>query len=374
VHSADHQELALQAARESIVLLKNDRDLLPLSKTLRSIAVIGPNADAPRHQLGDYISEVVTQPIVTVLQGIKQVVSADTRVTFVQGCNIEGAARDEIAAAKAAAAAADVAIVVVGENHRGGLEKGGTNGEGRDAATLELTGLQEELVKAVHAAGKPTVVVLINGRPLATRWIAQHVPALVEAWIPGERGGQAVAEVLFGDVNPSGKLTVTVPRHAGQLPVYYNTKKSKRHWLTSAKERAYVDLEATPLFPFGFGLSYTQFEYRDLQLTKTEISPSEGIEVRFAVKNTGRRAGAEVAQLYIEDVVGSVATPAMELRGFEKIELAPGETKTCTLRLRPDDLALFDANLKRVVEPGQFRVMVGASAADIRLNGEFRVK
>lgn len=374
VHQADHQALALQAAREGIVLLKNEKNLLPLSKQLRSIAVIGPNADAPRHQLGEYISEVVTQPIVTVLQGIKQMVPADTRVTYVKGCNIEGAELDQIAEAKAAAAKADVAIVVIGENHRGGLDKGGTDGEGRDSATLELTGLQEELVKAVQSAGKPTVVVLINGRPLATRWIARHVPALVEAWIPGEKGGQAVAEVLFGDVNPSGKLSVTVPRHAGQLPVYYNMKKSKRHWLDTARERAYVDLEATPLFPFGFGLSYTRFAYQNLQFARTEISPTEGIALSFQVKNTGDRRGQEVVQLYLEDVVSSVATPVKELRGFAKLDLAPGETKTCTFKLTPDDLALFDANLKRVVEPGQFNVMIGASSEDIRLKGKFHVK
>ena len=375
VHSTVHQELALQAARESIVLLKNENNLLPLRKNLRSIAVIGPNANTPRNQLGDYTSEVITQPIVTVLQGIRQAVSPETRVSYVQGCEVQGTGLNQIAKAKAAAAEAEITIVVLGETHRDGLVANtGTDGEGRDSATLELTGLQEELVKAVQSAGKPVVGVLINGRPLATRWIAGNVPALVEAWLPGEKCGQAVAEVLFGDFNPSGKLSVTVPRHAGQLPVYYNMKKSKRHWLKSAGQRAYVDLDASPLFPFGFGLSYTRFEYGDLQLSRAEISPGEGIEVRCQVKNTGDRRGQEVVQLYIEDILSSVATSVKELRGFAKLDLAPGESKTCSFMLTTDDLALYDADLKRVVEPDQFNVMIGSSSEAIHLQGELLVK
>ena len=218
------------------------------------------------------------------------------------------------------------------------------------------------------------MVVLINGRPLAVRWIAEHVPAVVEAWLPGEKGGQAVAEVLFGDVNPSGKLSVTVPRHVGQLPVYYNAKKSKRYWLKQGWGRAYVDMEPTPLWPFGFGLSYTRFEYSGLELSSREISPAQGIEVRLRVKNVGDRPGKETVQLYIDDVVSSVSTPVKQLRGFVKLALDPGETKTCSLKLTPDDLALYDVEMNRVVEPGAFRVMVGSSSEDIRLTGEFQVK
>jgi beta-glucosidase len=373
VHQAAHQELALQAAREAIVLLKNERNVLPLKKTVRAITVIGPNADEPHSQLGDYVPNRIPQHIVTILEGIKQQVSRATQVTWVKGCHVTGTNLNEIARARDAAANADVAVVVVGENAWRTPGQTATDGEGYDAATLELTGLQDELVKAVQATGTPTVVVLINGRPLATRWIAQHVPALVEAWLPGEQGGQAVAEVLFGEVNPSGRLSVTIPRHAGQLPVYYNAKKSKRYWTTQGWGRAYVDLEPTPLYPFGYGLSYTRFEYGDLELSSREITPSQNVEVRLNVKNTGDRAGAEVVQLYLEDVIGSVSTPVKELRGFTKLALQPGETRTCTFKLTPDDLALYDANLRRVVEPGQFRVMVGASAEDIRLHGEFQV-
>ena len=374
VHRPEHQDLALEAAREGIVLLKNDKNLLPLKKTVRSIAVIGPNADDSHSQLGDYVPARIPQHIVTVLEGIRQIVPAGTKVTYVKGCEVVGEGPGEIAKAKEAAANADVAIVVVGESNYWSGNKPSTNGEGRDAATLELTGRQEELVKAVHATGKPTVVVLINGRPLAVRWIAQHVPAIVEAWLPGEKGGRAVAEVLFGDANPSGKLAVTVPRHAGQLPVYYNMKKSKRYWLQHGWGHAYVDLEPTPLYNFGHGLSYTRFEYSGLQLSAQEIGPADGIEVRLQVTNAGDRPGKETVQLYVEDVISSVATPVKQLRGFAKLALKPGEAQTCSFRLGPDDLALYNADMQRVVEPGRFRVMVGSSSADIRLTGEFQVK
>ncbi len=374
VHRREHQDLALEAGREAIVLLKNDHGLLPLKKTLRSIAVIGPNADDSHSQLGDYVPHKILQHLVTVLEGIRQIVPAGTEVTYVKGCEVTGSGPDEIEKAKRAAARADAAVVVVGESNHWGQEKPSTDGEGRDSATLELMGRQEELVKAVEAAGKPTVVVLINGRPLAVRWIAEHAAAIVEAWLPGERGGQAVAEVLFGDVNPSGKLSVTVPRHAGQLPVYYNMKKSKRYWQRFGWGHAYVDLEPTPLYHFGHGLSYTRFEYSGLQLSAKEIGPADGVEVRLQVKNAGGRPGKETVQLYVEEPVSSVSTPVEQLRGFVKLALEPGQSKTCSFKLLADDLALYDVDLKRVVEPGRFRVMVGSSSEDIRLSGEFQVK
>ena len=289
VHQQAHQDVALEAARESLVLLKNERNVLPLRKTLRSVAVIGPNADEPRNQLGDYVPARVPQHVISVLEGIKQTVSPDTKVSYVKGCGVVGTDLNEIAKAKEAAA-------------------------------------------------------------------------------------QAVAEVLFGDINPSGHLSVTVPRHAGQLPVYYNAKKSKRYWVTGGWGRPYVDLDPTPLYPFGHELSYTRFEYGGLELSAREIGAADSVDVRMTVKNTGTRAGAEVVQLYIEDVISSVATPVKELRGFAKVSLQPGETKSCTFKLTPDDLALDDVNLRRVVEPGEFRVMVGASSEDIRLRGEFSVK
>jgi beta-glucosidase len=226
VDSKEHQELALQAAREGIVLLKNENNLLPLDKHIKSIAVIGPNADNERNQLGDYVTSNVLQDIVTVLEGIKNKVSAKTKVAYVTGCNVMQGDIHAIAKAKEAAKKADVAVVAVGESVQ-------TNGEARDVASLDLTGLQEDLVKAVVETGTPTIVVLINGRPLSIRWIAENVPAILQAWICGEQGGNAVADVLFGDYDPSGRLPITIPRHVGQLPVYYNYKPSKEYWIKS---------------------------------------------------------------------------------------------------------------------------------------------
>jgi len=234
--------------------------------------------------------------------------------------------------------------------------------------------MQEELVRSVVAAGKPTVVVLINGRPLATPWIAERVPAVVEAWVPGERGGEAVAEILFGETSPSGKLPVTIPRHVGQLPVSYDQPRSKAHWLKEGWGSRYADLDPTPLFPFGHGLAYTTFKLENLRLSASEVSPDGTLDVRVDVTNTGGRPGAETVQLYVRDVVSSVTTPVMQLRGFRKVRLAPGEAQAVTIPLRAPDLALYDQQMKRVVEPGEFEVMVGPSSADIRLTGSFRVR
>jgi beta-glucosidase len=372
VHSEAHQDLALAAAREGIVLLKNENGLLPLKKNIKTIAVIGPNADNRMNQLGDYVPLRVPQPITTVLEGIRRV-SPETKVNFVQGCNVVGNDLNELERAASAAQAADATIVVVGENEWRTTNHHGTDGEGFDAATLELTGLQEALVKAVHSSGRPMVVVLINGRPLATRWIAENAPAILEAWLPGEKGGQAVAEVLFGDVNPSGRLSVSVPRHAGQLPVFYNARRSKTYWIKEGWGRPYVDMPPTPLYPFGFGLSYTTFEYKNLRVSTRELNPTNSVSVQVDIRNTGSQAGAEVVQLYLRDEVSTVSLPEKQLRGFAKVFLQPGETRTCNFQLSPDELALFDQQMRRVVEPGEFRVMVGASSGDIRLSEGFNV-
>ena len=378
VHHHEHQALALEAARQGIVLLKNANNLLPLDKNkIKSVAVIGPNANDEKNQLGDYTAHSVLQDIITVVDGVA-LIAPDSEVRYVKGCNVMGDKLNEIDKARDAAANADVAIVVLGENewqaHDKDGERVGTSGEGFDAATLELTGLQQQLCQAVIETGTPTIVVMINGRALATPWIAENVPAFIEAWIPGEKGGQAIAEVIFGDINPSGKLSVTIPRHVGQLPVYYNHPKSKRHWLDKGWGIAYADLDPTPLYSFGHGLSYTKFEYSNLLFDKKEIEPGGTSNITVDIKNIGTRAGKEVAQLYIEDVVASVETPVMELRGFAKVELQPGETKTVTFRLAPEHLALYDRHLNRVVEPGDFKVMIGASSTDIRLRDTLIVK
>ena len=373
-HTPEHQQLALQAAREGIVLLKNENNILPLKKNLKSIAVIGPNADDEKNQLGDYVSEVVLQDITTVLEGIKNAVSPGTTVNFVKGCNVTGDELDEIEAAVAAAKASEIALVVLGENEWQKSNKQGTNGEGYDVATLELTGRQKELVQKVYTTGTPTIVVLINGRPLATPWIAENVPAIVEAWIPGEKGGEAIADMLFGKFNPSGKLTVTVPRHAGQLPVYYNHKPSKKYWLEEGWGNSYADIDPRPLFDFGFGLSYTTYEYSNLEISPETGGAGNSFIVSLDVKNTGRMAGSEVVQLYIRDKISTVVRPVKELKGFSKVQLNPGETKHIQLTLGPDELKLLDRNMHWVVEPGDFEVMAGSSSEDIRLQGTITVK
>lgn len=373
VHQKEHQDIAYEAAREAIVLLKNENKLLPLSKDIRSIAVIGPNADQEKNQLGDYTSINVTQDIVTILEGIKSKVGGKTNVRYVQGCHVVGDDLNEIKQAAQAASQSDVAIVVVGENEWRSPGKKGTVGEGYDAATLELTGMQEELVKAVCDTGKPTVVALVNGRPLATRWIAEHVPAIVEAWCPGEKGGAAVADVLFGDCNPSGHLSITIPRHAGQLPIYYNYPPSKKYWLEHAWGKPYVDMAPTPLYAFGHGLSYTTFKYSDLEITPRETGPGGTIHVRIKVTNSGDRAGADVVQLYINDPISSVSTPVKELRGFRKVRLKPGESTAVQFELGPKQLSLVNRRLERVVEPGEFIVMIGQSSDEIVLQGTFNI-
>ena len=368
-HTADHQELAYRTAREGIVLLKNT-GLLPLKKNIRSVAVIGPNADDRRNQLGDYTPESVLQEIVTVREGIRRKLP-EAKVLYAKGCGILGADKSGFAEAARAARNAEVAIVVVGE---GQVRPEATDGEGYDVASLDLTGVQEELIKTVSETGTPTVVVLVNGRPLSVRWVAEHIPAVVEAWSPGERGGDAVADVLFGDVNPSGRLSVTIPRHVGQLPAYYNYKPSKTYWLQHGWGKRYADMPAGPLWVFGDGQSYTKFEYSDLEISPKTIGKEGIVHVAAKVKNTGQREGAEVAQLYLTDEVSSVTRPDKELRRFEKVTLKPGEMKQVQFTLNSEDLSLLDQELRRVVEPGKFLVRVGHSSVDLPLTGEFELR
>jgi beta-glucosidase len=366
-NTKESRELARHTAREGIVLLKNEKNLLPLNKNIKSIAVIGPNADAGRQQLGDYIADTILQNIVTVLEGVRNKVSPKTKVTYVKGCEIIGSELNEINKAKEAAKKADIAIVVVGEDGER------TNGEPNDVASLDLTGLQEDLLKAVYSTGTPTIAVLINGRALSICWAAENIPAILEGWMCGEEGGNAIADVLFGDCNPGGRLPVTFARHSGQLPVYYNYMPSKEYWITSVKKN-YVDMSSLPLYHFGFGLSYTSFEYSNLQIIPKVIGPAGEVYVNADVQNTGKREGSEVVQLYFDDVISSMSTPVKELAGFEKVSLAAGEKKTVKFKLTPEQLSFLDRNLEPVVEPGIFEVMVGSSSEDIRLKGEFEVK
>ncbi len=377
VHSRAHQQLALKAAREGIVLLKNQNQLLPLKKDLRAIAVIGPDANNRFNQLGDYSPSVVPQHVETVLDGIRKELSTGTRVLYAKGCEVIGGGQGGFAQAIAAAKQAQVAVVVVGEQPRyGNHGVPPTDGEGYDVASLDLTGEQQELVKAVVQTGTPTVLVLINGRPLSVRWEAAHVPAIMEAWEPGERGGEAVANVLFGDYDPSGRLAITIPRGVGQLPDYYNDQPSKAYWIGHGwtHTRGYVDMPATPLYPFGYGLSYTHFAYSNLRIDPPQIDSAGRTHASVDVENVGHASGVETVQLYVHERFAPVSTPVQQLRGFKRVELKPGEKKTVTFTLGPRGLQLLDRNLHWTVVPGIFDIMIGKSSANIPLTGALQVK
>ncbi|MGH8082487.1 MAG: glycoside hydrolase family 3 N-terminal domain-containing protein [Lysobacter sp.] len=372
VNSEPHRQVALQAARESIVLLKNEHAALPLRKNLRSVAVIGPNADDPRYAHRHYGPSGGVA--VTVLEGVRRKLGDAVAVRYAKGVDASGAnwpqieilpeplSKDEqsgIAEAVRIAKGADVAIVVLGDSDA-------TVGESLSRTSLDLPGRQSELLQAIHSTGTPVVLVLINGRPISINWADKHVPAIVEAWFPGDQGGTAVADVLFGDYNPGGKLTVTFPKSVGQIPFNFPSKPNAQ-W---EGEKSRVN---GALYSFGYGLSYTRFDYANLRISPTKVDAGADVTVSVDVRNGGERAGDEVVQLYTRDRVSSVTTYEKNLRGFERINLQPGETKTVRFTLKPDDLALWDRQMRRVVEPGMFAVMIGSGSEDIRQKGEFEV-
>lgn len=379
VRNSDHRTVAREVARQGVVLLKND-GTLPLNNNLKRIAVIGPNADVAYNQLGDYTAPQDRKELRTVLDGIRSHVGTGTEVVYEKGCAIRDTAQSRIAQAVELAKSADVTVLVVGgsstrdfktEYISTGAAKVDENagladmdsGEGYDRASLNLLGDQEKLMAALINAGVKLVVVYIEGRPLNMNLAAEKANGLLTAWYPGEQGGEAIADVLFGDYNPAGRLPVGIPRNVGQIPVFYSKHPS----------HDYIDSKAAPLYAFGYGLSYTSFEYSGLTM-----APGDGKDiyqtVTCTVTNTGNCDGDEVVQLYINDVVSSVETPHMLLKGFERISLKKGESKQVTFRLTFDDLALYDLNLKQVVEPGTVKVMVGAASNDIRLKGSFEIK
>jgi beta-glucosidase len=360
--------------------LANGKALLPLNPaTLQRVAVIGPNA-ARIHQ-GGY--SVQAAGGVSVLDGIQQYLDGQVEVVYAEGCRItqdgggwqswwrdavqlpdptEEAARLEVATA--AAQSADIAILVLGENESV-CREGWSRDHLGDRDSLDLPGNQQILLEAVAATGTPIMLLLINGRPLSIQWAAEHVPAIVECWYVGQAGGKAVAEMLFGELNPGGKLPITFPRSVGQLPAFYNHKPSAR--------RGYLFHENSPLFPFGHGLSYTTFSYSDLHIAPDIISPTSEVQLSITVTNAGQCAGDEVVQLYLRDCVSSVTRPIQELKGFQRLTLPPGECQQVTFSLTPADVALLDETMQCVVEPGEFEVLIGGSSVD-GVRGRFIVK
>ena len=349
---------AREVAARSIVLLKNEHQTLPLSKSLKSIAVIGPLADDQIDLLGPWNGDGNAPDVVTLLSGIKAKVSPNTKIVYAKGCEIDNDSTQGFDAAVHAARESDAIIVAVGES-------AGMSGEASSRSSLDLPGRQLDLVKALQATGKPVVVVLMNGRPLTINWIAENSPAILETWFSGTQGGNAIADVLFGDVNPGGKLPVTFPRSAGQEPLYYNHMNTGRPPDANNKYTSkYLDLPWTPLYPFGFGLSYTQFRLSNLQLSASRIRPDGRLTVSVEVENVGRLAGDEVVQLYIRDVAASVSRPVRELKGFQRVTLRPGDKRRLEFILAPEHLGLYDRQMHFVVEPGEFKVMVSNSSAD----------
>jgi beta-glucosidase len=352
------RRLARDVSDRSIVLLKNENSLLPLNKKIKSLAVIGPLADNQREPLGPWSGRGNPEDVVTVLKGIKAQVSPQTKILFTRGCDMNTQSTDGFLEAVALAKQSDAVVAVVGES-------AGMSGEASSRSFIGLPGNQEDLLRALHATGKPLVVVLMNGRPLAIPWIAEHVTAILETWFLGVETGNATADVLFGDYNPSGKITATFPRTTGQVPIYYNHKNTGRPSIDTVKWTSkYIDLTNTPLFPFGYGLSYSKFSYAGLTLSSNTLRPNDSIVVSVVVKNTGSREGEEIAQLYIHDEVASVTRPVKELEGFEKISLAPGESKTVHFVLRPDQLKFYDLAMNWTIEPGKFMVFVGPNSAE----------
>ncbi|MCH6483426.1 beta-glucosidase BglX [Pseudoxanthomonas sp. LH2527] len=353
----EHRAAARRMAQKSLVLLENDRNVLPLSKSVRTLAVIGPLADHRRAMLGNWAVAGREEDAVTPVQGLKAALGEDTRLIVAKGADIDSQDTSGFAEAVAAAQQADAVVMFLGEHPD-------MSAEAHNRTTLDLPGVQEQLALQVAATGKPVVLVLLNGRPLSIGALKGKVPAILEAWFPGVEGGHAITDVLFGDVNPSAKLPVTFPHNVGQIPLYYAHRNTGRPPSDTDKYTSkYLDAPSTPLYAFGHGLSYTTFRYDAPVVAKKTLAPSAlQQQVSVRVTNTGKRAGEEVVQLYVRDDVASVTRPVKQLRGFQRVALQPGESKTVTFELGFEDLAMYDARMQQVVEPGTFTVFVGGSS------------
>lgn len=378
IRNQEHIDLARTVAQESVTLLKNENNILPLNKNVKKVAVIGPNADNIYNQLGDYTAPQERDNIKTVLDGIKSKLNA-SQIQYVKGTAIRDTTNLEIQEAVVAAKNADVAIVVVGGSSARDfktkyIDTGAAiaskdnisdmeSGEGYDRVSLDLMGKQLDLLKAIKATGTPVIVVYIEGRPLNMNWADENANALLTAWYPGQEGGNAIADILFGDYNPAGRLPISVPRSVGQLPVYYNQRNPKSH--------DYVEMTQAPLYPFGFGLSYTSFEYSNLAIRKVN---NTSYTAEFTITNTGNFDGDEVVQLYIRDEVASTVRPVKQLKHFSRINLKKGESKTISFELSENDFSIIDQQMKRIVEPGKFKIMIGSSSEDIKLEDVINIE
>ena len=373
LNNPEHRKVARAMAAKSIVLLKNEKGILPLSKSTKTIAFIGPLVKEYKQNMGFWSVELpeldYTKEIVSQWDGLQNKVGKNTQLLYAKGCDIEGDNTEGFAEAIAVANQADVVILSIGERRD-------QSGEAKSRSNLRLPGVQEELVKAIQATGKPVVVLINAGRPLIFNWTADQVPAILYTWWLGSEAGNAIADVLFGDYNPSGKLPISFPREEGQIPIYYNhfnTGRPAPNETATNYVSAYIDLKNSPKFPFGYGLSYTTFNYSDLQLSKKVMKKNETITVSFTLTNNGKFDGEEVVQLYLKDQVGSVVRPVKELRDFQKVFLKARASQKITFTIDKEKLAFYNAKLEWAPEPGAFEVQLGASSADIRLKDSFEL-
>ena len=373
LNNPEHTKSAREIAAKSIVLLKNENNVLPLSKNKKTIAFIGPMVKSVKDNHGFWSVELpdvdYEKLIVTQWDGVKNKVGKDTKMLYAEGCDVECTSNEGFKEAVETAKQADVVILSIGERWN-------MSGEAKSRSDIGLPGMQEDLVKEIKATGKPVVVMINAGRPLVFDWTADNTDAILYTWWLGTEAGNAIADVLFGDYNPSGKLPMTFPRSVGQIPIYYNhlnTGRPPQNENSNNYVSAYIDLKNPPKFPFGFGLSYTTFEYTDLKLDKKKMRNDEKIEVSLNVKNTGKFAGEEVVQLYLRDKFASLVRPVKELKDFQKIKLNAGETKTMKFTIDKEKLSFYNQKLEWIAEAGDFDLMIGSSSADIRLKDKFEL-
>ena len=370
LNDPQHRLIAREIAQKTMVLLKNDKAILPLQKTQKVIAVVGPLAHSKRDLEGAWIVKSDTTTVVSLLEGIKNKVSKETEIIYAKGCEASGSATEGFTEAINAANKSDVIVLAIGETFS-------MSGEAKSRTDISIPGVQVKLFEALKATGKPIIVVIMAGRPLIFNTVSDSANAILYAWFAGSEGGNAIANVLFGDYNPAGKLPVTFPRNMGQIPIYYNYVNTGRPITTEKNvvyKSAYIDAPSTPRYAFGYGLSYTSFSYNDLKISQQQMSSNDSLTVSFTLTNTGKRSGEEVVQLYIRDVVASVVRPLKELKGFNKVKLEAGESKKISFTINKETLSFYNQQLKWGTEAGSFQVMIGAASNDIKLQTSFELK